>query len=111
VQNLVTTGATGMREDSPAYLSTRPENNCRARGCAVSGRSLGTGDEIDVFCQLAGERTTNGNDGDPADDENPGLVTTKRWYGSRLPSGRTGYLSEAWLRPADRGGLDLPTCP
>jgi transcriptional regulator with XRE-family HTH domain len=110
VQNQVTAGPAAMREDSPAYLSTRPENNCRSRGCAAPGDTLDTGDRLEVVCQLTGERTTNGNDGDPSDDRNPELFTSTRWYGSPLPDGGTGYLAETWLSPADRGGLDLPRC-
>jgi hypothetical protein len=110
VQNQVTAGPAAMREDTPAYLSTRPENNCRSRGCAAPGDTFDTGDRLEVVCQLTGERTTNGNDGDPSDDRNPELFTSTRWYGSPLPDGGTGYLAETWLSPADRGGLDLPRC-
>lgn len=110
VQNLVTAGPDSMREDSPAYLSTLAENNCRARGCAVEGRTLHSGDTLKISCQLTGERTTNGNDGDPADDRNPELFTSTRWYGSTLPDGGIGYIAETWLSPADRGGLELPRC-
>jgi hypothetical protein len=111
VQNQVTAGAAAMREDSPAYLSTRAENNCRARGCMAPGdTTFDTGDTLEVVCQITGERTTNGNDSDPTDDSNPELFTSTRWYGSRLPDGSMGYLAETWISPADRGGLDLPRC-
>lgn len=111
VQNQVTAGAAAMREDSPAYLSTRAENNCRARGCMAPGNTtFDTGDMFEAVCQVTGERTTNGNDGDPADDHNPELFTSTRWYGARLPDGSLGYLAETWLSPADRGGLGLPRC-
>ncbi|SFF37933.1 helix-turn-helix domain-containing protein [Blastococcus tunisiensis] len=111
VQNEVTAGPAAMREDSPAYLSSRPENSCRARGCLAPGdAAFDTGDTLEVVCQVTGERTTNGNDGDPADDANPELFTSTRWYGSRLPDGSLGYLAETWISPADRGGLGLPRC-
>jgi hypothetical protein len=111
VQNQVTAGPASMREDSPAYLSTRAENNCRARGCMAPGdATFDTGDTLRVVCQITGERTTNGNDSDPADDHNPELFTSTRWYGSRLPDGSVAYLAETWISPADRGGLDLPRC-
>jgi transcriptional regulator with XRE-family HTH domain len=111
VQNQVTAGAAAMREDSPAYLSTRAENSCRARGCMAPGDAVfDTGDTLEVVCQVTGERTTNGNDSDPADDHNPELFTSTRWYGSQLPDGGLAYLAEAWISPADRGGLDLPRC-
>ena len=44
------------------------------------------------------------------DDGNPGLFESTRWYGIQLPDGRFGYISEVWIRDADRGGLDLPHC-
>ena len=111
VQNLVTAGALGSREDTPAYLSTVPQNACRPRGCAVPGTDVNTGDRLPVVCQTTGERTTNGNDGDPADDANPLLADSRLWYGARLDDGSIGYLSEIWLSPIDRGGLGLPRCP
>ena len=111
VQNLVTAGALGSREDTPAYLSTVPQNACRPRGCAVPGTDVNTGDRLQVVCQTTGERTTNGNDGDPADDANPLLADSRLWYGARLDDGSIGYLSEIWLSPIDRGGLGLPRCP
>lgn len=111
VQNLVTAGALGSREDTPAYLSTVPQNACRPRGCAVPGTDMNTGDRLAVVCQTTGERTTNGNDGDPADDTNPLLADSRLWYGVRLDDGSIGYLSEIWLSPIDRGGLGLPRCP
>ena len=110
VQNLVTAGAANSREDTPAYLSTVPENACRSRGCMAPGPELSTGDRLAVVCQTTGERTTNGNDGDPADDANPILHTSRLWYGARLDDGSLGYLSETWLSPLDRGGHGLPRC-
>lgn len=111
VQNLVTAGAQGSVEDTPAYLSTVPRNYCRPEGCDVPGTDLATGDHLEVVCQTTGERTTNGNDGDPADDANPLLDDSRLWYGARLDDGSIGYLSEVWLDPLDRGGLGLPRCP
>ena len=111
VQNLVTAGAENSVEDTPAYLSTVPQNYCRPQGCDVPGTDLSTGDHLEVVCQTTGERTTNGNDGDPADDTNPLLDDSRLWYGARLDDGSIGYLSEIWLDPLDRGGLGLPRCP
>lgn len=110
VHNLVTAGPENSREDTPAYLSTVPENACRPRGCMAPGPELNTGDRLDVVCQTTGERTTNGNDGDPADDDNPILHTSRIWYGARLADGSLGYLSEAWAQPARPRGLGLPRC-
>jgi hypothetical protein len=109
VQNLVTEGPY-MREDTAAYLSSRPMNSCQSKGCAVPGQSFRTGDQLQVACHVAGERTTNGNDGEIADDLNPRLYTSTRWYGAPLRTGGTGYISEVWLSPDDRGGHGLPVC-
>ena len=51
------------------------------------GTVFDTGDTLEVVCQVTGERTTNGNDSDPADEYNPELFTSTRWYGSQLPDG------------------------
>jgi hypothetical protein len=75
-----------------------------------TGPDLVTGDRLDVVCQTTGERTTNGHDGEPADDTNPILHKSRLWYGAQLGDGSLGYLSETWLDPLDRGGLGLPRC-
>jgi transcriptional regulator with XRE-family HTH domain len=112
VHNVVTDGATAMREDTRAYLSTRPEIYCKSRGCAVEGGpEYRTSDHLTVSCQIAGDRTTNGDDSTTVDDANPGLYSSTLWYGVPLPDGGLGYLSEVWLAAAYRGGLGLPKCP
>lgn len=112
VQNQVTNGATAMREDStPAYLSIRPAPFCKRDGCAVGGTDMGTGATITVLCQTGGPRMTNGHDGSSVDDSNPGLVTSSLWYRARSGDGREGFISEVYIRPGDRGGVGLPTCP
>jgi hypothetical protein len=99
-----------MREDDlAAYLSTVPENFCRA-DCALPGTDVRSGTELQATCQAEGDRTTNGQDDNPIDDVNPGLFESTRWYGIQLPDGRFGYISEVWIRDADRGGLELPHC-
>lgn len=110
VHNKVTNGATAMREDRPAYLSTVTRNYCRRDGCEVPGTEMSTGAALTATCQVGGARTTNGSDGDAADDANPGLFSSIRWYRVSGPAGRSGYISEVWIRPGDRGGLGLPTC-
>ena len=98
-----------LRRSRPGLPPTREAP--RARGCIAPGDAIfDTGDTLEVVCQVTGERTTNGNDSDPADDHNPELFTSTRWYGSQLPDGSLAYLAEAWISPADRGGLDLPRC-
>jgi hypothetical protein len=108
ISNQVTNGGS-MREDpTPAYLSTVTHNRCRANGCMLAGTDMNSGSRLTVTCQTVGDRTTNGNDSDPADDGNPGRFESTRWYGARWSDGRFGFISEVWV--ADRGGLGLPTC-
>ncbi|MFG3643573.1 hypothetical protein ACGF3C_25250 [Micromonospora sp. NPDC047762] len=110
VQNLVTNGATAMREDKPAYLSSRTEPTCQTRGCALEGTNMSTGARIVATCQLDGSTITNGQNNSPNDDANPGLFSSSLWYGVRWSDGRSGYLSEVWIQPDGRGGLGLPHC-
>jgi murein DD-endopeptidase MepM/ murein hydrolase activator NlpD len=111
VDNRVTNGM-GMREDpTPTRLSTQPWIRCSTRGCAIGGTERGTGGTYDAaVCQTSGERTTNGNDSSSADDANPERFESTRYYGVRLSNGTFGYVSEVWIRAADRGGLGLPAC-
>jgi hypothetical protein len=110
VYNKVTDGANQMRERTPAYLSTKPRNNCRNAGCIIPGIELGTGATVTSFCQVRGAQTTNGRVQDPSDDRNPELFTSDLWYGIRWSDGRIGYISEVWIWPDDRGGLGLSEC-
>lgn len=111
VDNRVTNGA-GMREDpTPLRMTTKPWVRCGSRGCNINGTERGTGGTYDAaVCQTTGERTTNGNDSDPVDDGNPLRFESARYYGVRLANGTFGYVSEVWIRAADRGGLGLPGC-
>lgn len=111
VDNRVTNGM-GMREDSvPVRLTTQPWTHCTSRGCNINGTERGTGGTYDAaVCQTVGERTTNGHDSDPSDDANPERFESSRYYGVRLTNGTFGYVSEVWIRAADRGGLGLPQC-
>ena len=111
VDNRVTNGL-GMREDSTAVrLTTKPWTYCGSRGCNINGTERSSGGTYDAaVCQTVGERTTNGHDGSSADDANPELYESTRYYGVRLGNGTFGYVSEVWIRAADRGGLGLPNC-
>jgi hypothetical protein len=111
VDNRVTNGAS-MREDtSPALLTTQPWTFCGRRGCNIGGTERSSGQTFDAaVCQTTGERTTNGNDSSSADDANPERFESTRYYGVRLTNGTFGYVSEVWIRAADRGGLGLPGC-
>jgi hypothetical protein len=111
VDNRVTNGG-GMREDTtPARLTTQPWIRCGSRGCNINGTERSSGGTYDAaVCQTTGERTTNGNDGNANDDANPERFESTRYYGVRLGDGTYGYVSEVWIRAADRGGLGLPGC-
>jgi murein DD-endopeptidase MepM/ murein hydrolase activator NlpD len=111
VHNKVTNGPTEMREDSPAYLSTVPRTFCKRDGCAIDGTDRSTGGTYHpVVCQTTGDRTTNGEDQNTRDDQNPGLHSSRMWYGIDLGAGRRGFISEVWVEPSQRGGLGLPQC-
>jgi hypothetical protein len=92
-------------------LTTQPWTFCGSRGCNIHGTERGSGGSYDAaVCQTSGERTTNGNDHDASDDANPERFESTRYYGVRLGDGTFGYVSEVWIRAADRGGLGLPGC-
>ena len=77
----------------------------------IGGTERSSGQTYDAaVCQTGGERTTNGNDSSAADDANPERFESTRYYGVRLSNGTFGYVSEVWIRAADRGGLGLPGC-
>jgi hypothetical protein len=111
VDNRVTNGS-GLREDgTPARLTTRTWTYCTSRGCNINGTERSSGQTYDAaVCQTSGERTTNGHDTNPSDDANPERFESTRYYGVRLSGGTFGYISEVWIRAADRGGLGLPAC-
>jgi hypothetical protein len=115
VSNRVTDGALRMREDLiPVRLSNKPWTYCSRRTqCQVLSQTERTSNSVyeTAECQTRGERTTNGNDHDGADDRNPGLFESTRYYGVRLDDKQFGYVSEVWVRAGDRGGLGLPNCP
>lgn len=112
VYNKVTSGGTGMIEDtSPLRLFRRPFL-CDEQSCVIADLSYTSGDRITgVVCQVpSSDRITNGNDNSPVDDHNPGLFTSHRWLGVRLTTGHLAYFSEVWTARADRGGMHLPRC-
>jgi surface antigen len=110
IDNRVTDGA-GMREDTPAYLSTQTKPYCKRDGCAVPNTDRISGQTYEsAVCTVIGQRITNGQDNSAVDDGNPELYTSSRWYGVRLADGTTGFISEVFVRATDRGGLGLPAC-
>jgi len=112
VDNRVTSG-NEMREDKfPTSLTTRPVAHCGTRGCNITNTERETGGGYDAaVCQRRGERITNGDDSSRADDDNPRLFASTAYYGVRLKATDTfGYVSEVWIAPRYRGGLNLPAC-
>jgi hypothetical protein len=110
VDNRVTNGASAMREDTPAYLSSATRNFCKRDGCALPGTDMSSGSAVTAECTTIGSRTTNGQDNSAIDDGNPGLYTSSRWYGVRWSDGRFGFVSEVWITAGYRGGLGLRGC-
>jgi Protein kinase domain len=110
VYNKVTNGALTMREDVPAYLSTKAQNFCALEGCEIPGTDMGTGTQLTATCQTEAETTTNGDNNNDVDLHNPGRFTSNLWYGITLPDKAFGYLSVVWLAPGDRSGFGLPPC-
>jgi hypothetical protein len=110
VFNMVTNGAEGMRPDpTPLVLTPVPRYPCDCADDYVSG-PLEDGTPLLATCVADGSRVTNGQDDDGADDANPGLVDSTRWY--RVDwEGEVGWIAEAWVEPAQRGGAGLATCP
>ena len=111
IDNRVANGR-AMREDAqPVVLTSQPWNRCGERGCNISATDRWSGGVYDyAVCQTRGESMTNGNDTatGSADDDNPDRYSSVLFYGVRLTNGRTGYVSEVWVR--ERGGRSLPTC-
>lgn len=112
IDNEVTNGPTGMRQDGVGvYLSTRPVDYCLAQGCADQSLYLASGSQIRVTCETSGQLTTNGDDTNRLDANNPGRASASLWFGVRTPVGRLDYFSAVWSAVADRGGLGPPRCP
>jgi hypothetical protein len=111
IDNRVANGRVMREDDQPVVLTSRPWNRCGDRGCNISGTNRWSGGVYDgAVCQTRGESMTNGNDtaGGSADDDNPDRYSSVLFYGVRLSNGKTGYVSEVWVR--ERGGRSLPTC-
>jgi hypothetical protein len=112
VWNKVTNGAKQMRDDAehPAYLSSVPRDFCKKFHCALSGTDLLTGDTVGpAVCRKTGEYSTNGDGASSLDDHNPGLFSSRTWYGIRRHDNTIAYISVVWVAPAQRG-LRLPEC-
>lgn len=111
VQNKVAVGPSGLLEDTtPAYLSSRPVPRCRLKGCRIEGTDMRSGDVLPVTCWTRGAKMTNENTGAEGINKNPNGLYSTLWYRGTWLNGRSGYLSEVYVKPAYRGGLNLPEC-
>ncbi|WP_326560026.1 hypothetical protein [Micromonospora sp. NBC_01796] len=109
IDNRVTSG-NSMREDSPAYLSTRTVSFCKDNGCALPDTDLRSGDYVTAVCWQIGDEVTNGNRESAVDDANPDLSSSRLWYKIVWRDGRSGFLSEVWVNASSRGERNLPAC-
>ena len=111
VQNKVALGADRLIEDStPAYLSTKTAPYCAREGCKMTGTDMASGVMLVAVCHSQGTEMFNYNLDSSESKQNPHRLNSALWYRINLPDGRTGYLSEAYVVPEDRGGKGLPEC-
>jgi helix-turn-helix protein len=111
VQNKVAVGATGFYEDiTPSYLSTRTEPECADYHCEIPDTTMWSGAKLYALCQVHGAVMTNEDLSSPGIGHNPEGVTSSLWFRAQMPYGAIGYISQAYLTRASRGGLGLPKC-
>lgn len=112
VQNKVASGPDGFYEDAtPEYLSARTEPMCSRNSCEIPDTKMWSGAILRALCQTQGTVITNANTHSDGITQNPNAWSSTRWYEVEMPTGVTGYIPEAYLTPASRGGLGLPICP
>lgn len=111
VQNKVASGPNGFYEDTtPEYLSAKTEPMCSRQGCELPDTKMWSGAVLRALCQTQGTVITNANTHSDGIASNPNAFSSTRWYKVEMPTGVTGYIAEAYLTPASRGGLGLPAC-
>jgi hypothetical protein len=111
VQNKVALGADRLVEDeTPVYLSGKPEPRCAANGCKISGTETASDALLVAVCHTRGVEMFNYNLDSSEAKANPNRVDSALWYKAVFPDGRSGFLSEVYVVPADRGGKGLPVC-
>jgi hypothetical protein len=111
VQNKIAIGPRVLVEDTtPAYLSTEPQPYCKRNGCAVANTDMRSAAVVPVTCHADGAYMVNYDLRDTTVQRNPNKIASTLWYWAVLPDGRAGYISEIYLEPQFRGGLNLPKC-
>jgi hypothetical protein len=112
IVNEVTNGATNMREDDqPLWLSSHPDNACAADDrCSIPAPDLVTGTHVTADCDaIASEPMTNGMVDDPVDDDNPGLRSSRRWFGIRYRDKRY-FVNEVFVEIIGGDVASLRSC-
>lgn len=111
VQNKIALGADRLIEDTtPAYLSTKTAPFCARDGCKVPGTEMASGVMLVSICHVDGTEMFNYNLDSSESKQNPHRAGSLLWYRTVLHDGRTGYISEVYVLPEDRGGKGLPIC-
>jgi hypothetical protein len=111
VQNKVALGADRLIEDTtPVYLSAKTVPYCARDGCKISGTEMASGAMLVAVCHTPGTEMFNYNLDSSESKQNPHRASSTVWYRAALQDGRTGYISEVYIAPADRGGKGLPAC-
>lgn len=111
VQNKVALGPSHLIEDTtPAYLSIRTTPFCASNGCKVSGTDMTSGALLVAVCHINGTEMFNYNLDSSESKQNPNRADSVLWYRAVLPDGQSGYISEVYIAPADRGGKGLAVC-
>lgn len=111
VQNKVALGANQLIEDTtPAYLSSKPVPFCSRLGCELPGTKVSSGALLVAICHVRGTDMFNYNLDSLESKANPNRADSALWYKVVLPDRRSGYISEVYITPNDRGGLGLPAC-
>jgi hypothetical protein len=111
VQNKVALGTSQLIEDTtPAYLSTQTRPSCASNGCEVPSTEVGSGALLVAVCHVNGTEMFNYNLDSSESKQNPNRADSTLWYRTVFPDGRSGYISEVYVAPADRGGKGLAVC-
>jgi hypothetical protein len=111
VQNKVAVGVSGLLEDSsPSYLSSKPIPFCSHYGCEVPGTQMSSGAMLVAVCYVFGEEMYNYNLDSAGSQRNPYRASSRLWYRAVFPNQRSGYISEVYIVPGNRGGEGLKRC-
>ncbi|GGS54892.1 hypothetical protein GCM10010171_57550 [Actinokineospora fastidiosa] len=112
IYNKVALGSNDLREDTTrVYLSSRTVGSCSRKACKIENTEMNSGVLVVATCRTLGDELVNFNLDAPGSASNPHSARSALWYRVVLPDGRSGFVSEVYVAPRDRGGLGLPDCP